>query len=156
MSTAGRMTLQRWQSLALLAAVGSVGLGFLASLDLRLVPVPPGWLLWLAHPSLAALGVAAGRAAVLRGRAVDEERWAVVDEPLATASEREYAHKEAERERRLAATTFLGVPVFLGYWWLYQFGAAGPGSWALPVTGLIGFITGFVALNRGAGPERRY
>lgn len=149
------MTLTRWQSLATTVAVGAVVLGFLASIDVRLLPILPWWLLLPAHPLLAALGVGAGRAAVRRGREVDAERWAVVDEPLATAKEQEYAHKEAERERRVSATVFLGAPVFLGYWGLYQF-AAGPGSWALPVTGLVGYLAGYLFENRRGGPERRY
>lgn len=150
------MTLTRWQSLATTVAIGALVLGFLASIDFRLLPLLPWWLLLAAHPLLAALGVAAGRAAIRRGRELDAERWAVVDEPLATLQEQEYAHKEAERERRVAATVFLGAPVFLGYWGLYQFAGAGPGAWALPVTGLLGYLAGFLFENRRGGPERRY
>lgn len=149
------MTLTRWQSIATTVAVGAVVLGFLASIDFRLLPILPWWLLLAAHPLLAALGVVAGRAAIRRGHEVDAERWAVVDEPLATAKEREYAHKEAEREHRVSATVFLGAPVFLGYWGLYQF-PPGPGAWALPVTALLGYLGGFVFENRRGGPERRY
>lgn len=149
------MTLARRQSLATGVAVAALVLGFLASIDFRLLPLLPWWLLPAAHPLLAALGVAAGRAAVRRGREVDAERWAVVDEPLATAKEREYAHKEAERERRVSATVFLGAPVFLGYWGLYQF-PPGPGAWALPIAGLAGYLAGFFFENRSGGPERRY
>ena len=150
------MSLARWQSLALTFALGALALGFLASIGFLLLPILPAALLGIAHPLLAALGFAAGRAAVRRGRELDDARWAVVDEPLATAGEREHAHKEAEQERRVAATVFLGAPVFLGYWWLYQFGAAGPASWALPVTGLVGYVAGFVLENRRGGAERRF
>lgn len=150
------MTLTRWQSLALTVAIASLVLGFLASLDLRLVPLLPAGLLAVAHPLLAAAGLAAGRAAVLRGREIDAARWAVVDEPLSTAGEREHAHREAERERRVSATVFLGTPVFVGYWWMYQFGAAGPGAWALPVSGLLGYLAGYLFENRRGGPERRF
>lgn len=150
------MTLARWQSLALAVAIGALVLGFLASIGFLLLPILPGGLLALAHPLLAAAGVAAGRAAVRRGREIDDARWAVVDEPLATAGEREHAHKEAESERRVSATVFLGAPVFVGYWWLYQFGAGGPGAWALPVSGLLGYLAGYLFENRRGGPERRF
>lgn len=149
------MTLARRQSIATAGAVAALVLGFLASIDVRLLPILPWWLLVPAHPLLAALGVAAGRAAIRRGREIEAERWAVVDEPLATAKEREHAHGEAERERRVSATVFLGAPVFLGYWGLYQF-PPGPGAWALPVSGLVGYLAGFAFENRRGGPERRY
>lgn len=150
------MTPARWQSLALLVAIAGLVLGFLASIGLLLFPVLPPGLLALAHPLLLALGFAGGRCAVVRGREIDAARWAVVDEPLATAGERQHAHKEAERERRVAAAVLLGAPVFLGYWWLYQFGAAGPGALALPVAGLAGYLAGFVDESRRGGPERRF
>ena len=55
-----------------------------------------------------------------RAREIDRERWEVVDDPLLTSGEREYAHKEAERERRWAGTVFLTAPVALAYWTAYQ------------------------------------
>ncbi|HEX2162420.1 MAG TPA: hypothetical protein VHM02_00585 [Thermoanaerobaculia bacterium] len=150
MSLAGR------QSLALAVAIAGGVLGFLASLGFFFVPLLPPWALWLAHPLVVVAGLVAGRSAVERGREADRARWEVADEPLATAAEREHAHKEAERERRIAGTVFLAAPVFLGYWGLYQFGAGGPGSWALPVSGLLGFLAGYGIESRRGGPERRH
>lgn len=150
------MSLAARQSLALGVAIAAAVLGFLASLGFLVVPPLPAWALWLAHPLLAVAGFSAGRSAVERGREADRARWEVADEPLATAAERDHAHKEAERERRIAGTVFLAAPVFLGYWGLYQFGADGPGSWALPVSGLVGFVAGYAVENRRGGPERRY
>lgn len=150
------MTLGAWQSLALTVAIAAALVGFLASLGLLFVPILPAWALWLAHPLVAVAGVLAGRGAVRRSRQADQARWEIADEPLATAAEREHAHKDAEHERRVAGTVFLAAPVFLGYWGLYQFGAGGPGAWALPVAGVIGFLAGYAFENRRAAPERRY
>jgi hypothetical protein len=131
-------------------------LGFLASLELYLLPPFPAPLVWLAHPLLAAFGAAAGAAAVARGREIDRARWEVADEPLATSGERELAHKEAERQRRLAGTALLAAPVFVGYWLLYQVPAAGLAAWLLPATALVGWAVGYGVANRRAVPERRF
>ena len=149
------MTLGRWQAAAVAVAVACGVLGFLASLDLYLMPPFPPPAVWLAHPLLAALGAAAGAAAALRGRELDRARWEVVDQPMITSGERELAHKEAERQRRLAATAFLAAAVFVGYWLLYQI-PAGLVAWLLPATALLGWAGGHTVINRQAGPERRY
>jgi hypothetical protein len=149
------VTLGRWQAAAVAVAVACGVLGFLASLDLYLLPPFPHPAVWLAHPLLAALGAAAGAAAALRGRELDRARWEVVDQPMITSGERELAHKEAERQRRLAATAFLAAAVFVGYWLLYQI-PGGLVAWLLPATALVGWAGGHTVINRRAGPERRY
>ncbi|HEX2254420.1 MAG TPA: hypothetical protein VHQ65_14220 [Thermoanaerobaculia bacterium] len=148
--------LSRLQSAAIgLAAVGIL-LGFLASIDVWLLPpLAVGWTV-LFHPLLLAVGAAGGTAAVGRGRELDAERWQVVDDALATKGERELAHREAERQRRLAATAFLAGPVFLGYWLLYQTGPTGFPSWLLPGSALLGYFAAFVLANRRLGPERSF
>lgn len=139
--------LQRLQTLAAAAAAAFGVLGFLASLDLRLLPLGPPWLDLLLHPLLVAAGAAGAYLAALRGREIDRWRWEMVEDPLITSGEREEAHKEAERQRRHAGTAFLAAPVFLGYWFLYQL----PGDlsvWLLPGSALVGYAVGFAFAAR--------
>lgn len=140
--------LTRLQQAAGAVAVAGLVLGFLASIDVRLLPPgDPRVAAWL-HPLLLVLGIAAGAAAAERGRQIDRRRWEIVEDPLITSGEREYAHKEAERERRVASTVFLLAPVLLGYWLGYQFsGSERPegGStvaYLLTVTPMVGFVLG--------------
>jgi hypothetical protein len=148
--------LSRLQTASVVLAAAGIVLGFLASLEIWLLPpLGAGWTA-LFHPLLLALGAAGGTVAARRGRELDEARWQVADDPLATRGEREHAHREAERERRLAATALLAGPVFLGYWLLYQTGPAGFPSWLLPGSALAGYFTAFVLANRRLGPERSF
>jgi hypothetical protein len=147
------LPLRRLQTAALAAAGVFLVVGFLASLDLRLLPVGPPWLAWLAHPLLAVCGAAGGLATALRGREVDRWRWAMVEDPMLTSGEREEAHREAERQRRHAGTVFLAAPVFLGYWLVYQL-AGGLATWLLPASALAGFAIGLLVAGRLVPDER--
>lgn len=78
-----------------------------------LPPLPAAGIVLLAA-ALAALSFAGGRAAVLRSLEINEKRWEIVSEPLLTGAEREWAHKEAERQMRWASTMFFSAPLALG------------------------------------------
>ena len=62
----------------------------------------------------------AGLAAVRRAREIDEERWEIVEDDTLTAGERRYAHREADRNTRVAGSIFLLAAVALGGWLAYQ------------------------------------
>ena len=112
--------LQSLQGLATVLGVVALGAGFLASIGLRLLPVFPAAAFWPLALVLGLLGAGGGVATVARGDAIDRHRWEVVEDPLLTSGEREYAHKEAERQRRWAGTVFFAVPVALAYWAAFQ------------------------------------
>ena len=138
--------LQSLQSATAVVGVVALGAGFLASIGLRLLPVLPAAAFWPLSVVLALLGAAGGVATVLRGEAIDRNRWEVVEDPLLTSSEREYAHKEAERQRRWAGTVFFAAPVALAYWAAYQLPAdSGLGaSPLLAVFPLVGYLAGLL------------
>lgn len=138
-----------------MAAVGLV-LGFLASLDILLLPrAGLGWA-YVLQPVMLILGAGGGVATALRGRHVDRVRWATVAEPLLTDMERETAHKDAETERRQAGVWFLMGPMLLGYWLAYQVAPPQSNSLAaylLAILPMPGFALGLLAANRHLGPD---
>jgi hypothetical protein len=141
--------LQRFQTAAAVAAVAALVLGFLASIGVRPFPPLSRLGLWVVAALLLAIGVAGGLATVARAREIDRRRWEVVEDPLITSGEREYAHKEAERERRWAGVVFFAAPIALGYWAGYQLGAdvalaAPPLLAAVP---LAGYLAGLLTLQ---------
>ncbi len=112
--------LRRLERAAVLVSGAAAVLGLLASVGVRLLPmVPAGALAWLSA-ALGILGAAGGAATVARGEEIDRRRWEIVADSQLTKGEREYAHREAERERRFAATAFFAAPVLLGYWMASQ------------------------------------
>lgn len=138
--------LARLQRAATVVAVIGAALGFATSVGCGVAPPgDPGWAR-LAHPLLLLLGAACGLATVLRAREIDRRRWRELEEPLLTSGEREYAHKEAERDRRLAGTSFLAAPLLLGYWAAYQLGGtADLVTGLLPLSPMAGFAAALLA-----------
>jgi len=141
--------LESLQAVATVTGVAALVLGFLASLGLRLVPVLSAAAFWPLAFVLGACGAAGGVATVLRGRTIDRRRWEAVDDPLLTSGEREYAHKEAERQRRWAGTVFFAAPVALSYWTAYQLPVeAGPATTPLlALFPLAGYLIGLLAAH---------
>lgn len=101
---------------------------------------------WLLHPVLLVLGAGAGLVTILRGVEIDRQRWEIVNDSSITKGEREYAHKEAERQRRAAGTLFLLGPVLVALWLAYQLRGEGPELVAdlLILTPLVGFLAGIL------------
>ena len=145
--------LQRWERICLTVAGVACLLVFLTAGGCSPLPLgPPAAALWL-HPLLLGLGLAAGFAAVLRFREVDARRWEIVADPLLTKGEREWAHKEAENQRRFASSAYLSAPLGLSFWLAYQF----QGRFKLPdispadvlmLTPLAGFFVGLLLAQK--------
>lgn len=150
--------LDRIQAIAVWVAGLSLLLGFLASIDVLLLPRGEPRHAWAAHLLLLAVGLFGGAAASLRGRLADRRRWEILEEPLLTSMERENAHREAERERRVAATVFMMAPIFLGYWLAYQLAGEDEGTlvtFLLTLSPLVGYVLGLLFAHRALGPEER-
>ncbi len=143
------MRLERLERAALWVAVVCAALGFLTSGGCLHLPSAPRAALGLLHPLLFLMGAGAGWAVVVRGRDIDRRRWQIVREDRLTSGERDWAHKEAERQRRWAGTSFLAAPVMLGYWLAYQVEGGGRllAAQLLSVTALAGAVTGLVAAH---------
>ena len=90
--------LERAQKVAFWIAVVCATLGFLTSAGCGPIEELPGGLASWLHPMLLVLGVLAGLAAAARNEEIDRTRWQVVEDPLLTSDERDYAHRHAERE----------------------------------------------------------
>lgn len=106
----------------------------------------PGWA-WPLHLLLLAISAGAGVATMRRGVEIDRKRWEIVEDPRITSGEREYAHKEAERQRRWTGTVFALGPLLLGYWVAYQFRSSEVNvllTDLLGVTPLAGFLAGLI------------
>lgn len=129
-----------------LTASGAL-LGFLASIGVYWLPSWPVGALWAVLPALLLLGLAGGGMARWRLAAIDVRRWRIVADDLLTSGEREYAHHEAERQRRVSATAILAGPLAIGYWTAYQFTAADELLLIqlLPLVPMVGCLTGWFA-----------
>lgn len=124
--------------------VGAAGLTVLAALNLSPFPTRmPAVAAWL-HPLVAAVGAAAGWLTMVRARELEAERWRVVADPDLTSGERQYAHKEAEREVRSAASGFLVAALAVAVWLAYQLRIPGEITVAdlLVLTAALGFLAG--------------
>jgi len=147
--------LERAQRVSFWVAVVSATLGFLTSAGCRMLPeISSSWV-GLLHGLLFVLGAVAGFLAVGRGRDIDRERWRVAEDPTLTSGERDYAHKYAERERRVAVTSFLAAPLMLGYWLAYQVVGEGQdlAPQLLPATALLGSVVGWIGARLRESPE---
>ncbi len=119
-------------------------LGVATAAGYRIADTPdPRWG-WPLQFLLLLLGAGCGIAAAMRGIEADRERWQVLQEELLTSGEREYAHKNAERQRRIASTIFLLAPVAIGFWLANHMNTGEPNflSDSLVVTPLLGFLIG--------------
>ncbi len=141
------MRIERLEKVALWVAGLCGVLGILTSGGCLHLPTVPRAALGLLHPLLLAAGAVCGWAVVVRDRAIDRRRWQVVEDDQLTSGEREWAHKEAERQRRRAGISFVGAPLILGYWLAYQVEGAGRllAAQLLPVTALVGAVIGLIA-----------
>lgn len=148
------MSVEQWQRIAVWVAGTSIVLGLGASTGCVVVPKGPPSFAWLLHPVVMLLGALGGYGTVLRKREIDERRWEIVQDEQLTSGERQYAHREAEREIRMAGTVFLLAAVGFGYWMAYQFNVEEAISVAdfLIVTPLFGFLVGLLLALRHTAP----
>ena len=149
------------QNVALFTAVvcGAVGVSTATGCPV-LPPGGPGAAAWL-HPLLIAVAAVSGLCFSLRAREIDGERWRIVEDSTITKGEREYAHREAEREKKVAGVVFLMAPLTLGFWLASHLRAERlTAAELLSLTPLLGFVLGMGLarlLARGSpapGPPR--
>jgi hypothetical protein len=135
--------MKRAQSLALITAIGCGVIGLMTATGCPvLAPGDPGAAAWL-HPLVMVVGAVAGFCFSLRARQIDAERWRVVDDSTITRGEREYAHREAEREKKSAGIVFLMAPLTFGFWLASHLrGERVSAADLLSVTPLLGFLLG--------------
>ena len=144
------MSALEWaQKVAFWLAVVCATLGFVTSAGCGPIPELPGGLARWFHPVLLMVGIAAGLAAAARNDEIDRTRWQIVEDPMLTSDERDYAHRFAERERRWASTAFLSAPLMLGYWMAYQLEGGGRRLEAqlLPLTAVVGSVVGYLVAS---------
>jgi hypothetical protein len=134
-------------------AVGSATLGFLTSAGCRMLPEVPHSALGFLHVALLIAGGLVGFISVFRNTEIDLERWRIVEDPSLTSGERDYAHRYAERHRRLASTSFVAAPLMMGYWLAYQVEGEGQALAAqlLPATAVVGSVIGFLVARWRVG-----
>ena len=147
--------IERVQKVYFWIAIASAGLGVVSSSGCSPLPTFPSGVLWVLHPLLFLLGAVSGALNLRRSEQIDRQRWEVAEDSTVTRGEREYAHKDAESERRWAGVCFAGCPLMLGYWLAYQVMTESGRVEAhlLPVTGIAGFAVGLgiaKTLGRGA------
>jgi hypothetical protein len=138
--------LERFQKIFFWLAVVCAGLGLVSSSGCSPLAALPPDALWALHPLLFAFGVVGGVLAVRRADEIDQQRWRFAEDSALTSGERKYAHKNAEKERRLAGGSFAGGPLMFGYWMAHQVGAEDDRLSAdlLPVAGVVGFAVGLL------------
>ncbi len=142
--------LERSQHGAVVVAVIGGVLGLATAGGCSAMPAGPSGLAGLIHGLLFVLGAGGGILAALRIDEVEEARWSAAKDPLATKGEREYAHREAESQRRVASTAFLLAPIGVGYWLAYVFETEEQFSLSdlFLVTPLLGFFLALLITSR--------
>ena len=150
------MPIEKLEKVAFWVAVICAGLGFLTSAGCLHLPSAPRGALGFLHTFLLLVGAVAGWLGVRRSREIDRRRWEIVKDDRLTSGERDWAHKEAERQRRWAGTSFLGAPVMLGYWLAHQVegGARVLAAQILPATALAGAVIGLIAAHLHSRRQR--
>ena len=146
---------QRCQNGALAVAIVTGALGLLAAGGCSVVPEGRPGLAGLIHVLLLGLSIGAGLLAALRTQEVETARWEAVNEPMATKGEREYAHREAESQRRGTSTIFLLAPLGIAFWLAHVFDTEGVFSLSdlFLVTPVLGYLlTLLIASRRLASP----
>ena len=146
--------MKRVQSACLLLAVVFGALGLATSTGCPVLPEGSPDLVAPLHGAMLLVGAVFGALLPRRLRGIDEERWRIVEDPDLTSGEREYAHKEADREKKGAGIAFVLAPLALAFWMAYHFREEGAVTSAdfLTVTPLVGFAVGFgIAWWRGGG-----
>ncbi len=121
-------------------------LGVLAATGASPIPRGTPALAWWLHPLVIAFGTVGGVLSIKRARELDQERWRIVGDSALTSGEREWAHKEAERAMRSAATTLLLSACAIGAWLAYQTRIPGTITAAdlLVATPVVGFGLGLL------------
>lgn len=142
--------LERLQQAAIAVATVSAVLGFASSGGCHVLPAAAPSLVGPLHALLLALGIGAGWLTFSRAQQVERHRWRTVQDPLATQGEKEYAHKEAESQRRFAGTAYLLAPMGLAFWLANHFDLRGQFTLSdlFLVTPLVGFLVGFLVAYR--------
>lgn len=141
-------SLQRGETVALGVALGAGLLGLLTSVGFGPLPLAPTWVAWVLHPLMLLAGGTSGVLAVRRVQQIEDIRWQIVNQELVTQAEVDYAHREAEHQRRHAGTVYLLAPLMLGYWSAYQVESEG----ALTLAGSL-LVTPFIGFGLGLGLE---
>ena len=138
--------MRRVQSVAVVFAFVCGALALVTSTGCPVLPEGDPGSVGLLHSLVGAVGGICGFFLPFRAREIDQERWRIVEDTTLTSGEREYAHKEADSERKTAGTIFLVAPLTLGLWLAYQFRQedAIVATDFLAVTPLVGFAVGWL------------
>ncbi|MEE2777895.1 MAG: hypothetical protein VYE73_14160 [Acidobacteriota bacterium] len=132
------------QSVAFGVAVVCAVLGLFTSTGCPVLPEGDTVLVVPLHLLVILVGAAAGLAIPFRARRIDEERWRLVQDPDLTSGERQYAHKEADGQKKSVGIVFVMAPLTLGFWMASHFRNPATITAAdfLTVTPLAGFAAG--------------
>lgn len=140
----------RSQLVAIALGLGFGGLGLLASTGITPRLETPLLLVLFAYVLLALAGYVAGRLTIERRAVLDRVRWETVESEGLTSGERQLAHREADRQIRLAGVTYFAAAVAPGAWLSYQL--RDPNAFApsdlLILAPVIGFVIGMILTNR--------
>jgi hypothetical protein len=138
--------LERLQRASLWIAAAAALLALVAAAGRGPLPDRGGAWVWGLHPLVLALGAAAGALTTARHRQIDRERWERVQDSALTKGERQWAHQEAEAQRKRAAASFLASPVLLAGWFASHLRQVEPSlsGELLPITALAGYGLGLL------------
>jgi hypothetical protein len=143
---AGVDPLRRLQRGSLWLAAAAAVLVLFAAAGRGPLPDRGGAWLWVLHPLVLFLGGVGGALTAARHRQIDVRRWEIVQDSSLTKGERQWAHQDAETERKKAAASFLAAPVLVAGWLSSHFGHHEPTlvDELLPMTSLLGFGLGLL------------
>jgi hypothetical protein len=150
------MQAEKQQKIAFTILLAFAACTLLAGTGLVDVPRAPPWVAWALYPLLLAVGFLCGGATVRRAREIDANRWTLVEDEALTRGERLYAHREAERETKVAGSIFLLAGISVGTCAAYvlrvedQIGVAD----FLILSPLVGFLAGLFVVSRRTPASR--